>query len=284
MKYIFRKIWHNETNKLSSFFKKNIKSEYDDQNIIFNEIDTLIRSFQDDVPSVSIVTPSVGSPFLEKNIESVLAQSYRNFEHIIVIDGNQYKDQINAIISSFPDRRIKLIELPHNTGRKGLNGHRVYVAIPFLLNSQYILFLDEDNWLETDHVFSVVEAMQAGSLEWVYSFRNIYTESGQFVCKDLCESIGEYTPYSNMNPLVDTSCYAFRRSAIVKFSRYWYHHKDTDRYFFYHLKQVSPRFMSTGKYTVNYRLTDARPPHPEFFLSGNRYMMQKYGGKLPWLT
>lgn len=164
-----------------------------------------------------------------------------------------------------------------------MNGHRIYAAMPFLVNSQYILFLDEDNWYREDHVESLVECIEKNNLSWAYSMRNIFTEKGEFVAPDDCESVGSYPPFSGHAPLVDTNCYCFKRAELIRSASYWYHPRKADRYFFYHLKRNSPDFMPTGKYTVNYRLKENKPLFPSFFLEGNSIMLRKYKGKLPWL-
>jgi len=158
----------------------------------------------------------------------------------------------------------------------------IYAALSFLVNSDYVFFLDQDNWYEPNHVSSMVELMEKQNLDWVFAMRNIYTENGEFVTQDNCESIGDHTRFSKLPPLIDTNCYGFRRSTLVKSAHHWYHPLKADRYFFHHLKKEAPRFKSTGQYTVNYRLTENRAPFPAFFEVGNRFMEKKYGGILPW--
>lgn len=75
-------------------------------------------------PSVSIILPVYNAErFLKKTIESVLSQSYKDFELIIINDGSV--DHSQQIIDSFDDRRI-VKHLQANSGlaatlNKGLN-------------------------------------------------------------------------------------------------------------------------------------------------------------------
>lgn len=72
---------------------------------------------------ISIITVTKNSEkYLKENIKSVLAQSYKNFEHII-IDGNS-KDKTIKIIKSFK-KNVKLIK---NVNDKGLY-HAMNVGI-----------------------------------------------------------------------------------------------------------------------------------------------------------
>jgi glycosyltransferase involved in cell wall biosynthesis len=64
-------------------------------------------------PLVSVLMPVYnGETYLSEAIESILNQSYRNFEFIIVNDGST--DRSEEIIKSYSDARIKYITNPHN--------------------------------------------------------------------------------------------------------------------------------------------------------------------------
>ena len=57
---------------------------------------------------VSVVMPTYnGSKFIKRAVESILAQTYTNFEFIIVDDGST--DNTAQIIHSYNDKRIKYI-------------------------------------------------------------------------------------------------------------------------------------------------------------------------------
>ncbi|MDZ7859198.1 MAG: glycosyltransferase [Candidatus Krumholzibacteriota bacterium] len=66
-------------------------------------------------PKVSIImSVKENEPFLEDSIKSILAQTYRNFEFIIVNDGGG--PAVDSVVNSTCDRRISLI----SRSRKGL--------------------------------------------------------------------------------------------------------------------------------------------------------------------
>lgn len=68
------------------------------------------------LPLVSVVMSVYnGAAYLREAIDSILAQTHSHFEFIIINDGSQ--DESLAIIRSFSDQRIKLI---NNDGNKGL--------------------------------------------------------------------------------------------------------------------------------------------------------------------
>ena len=68
-----------------------------------------------DNPLVSIILPVYnGEKTLQSTLESILAQTFSNFELIVGIDGT--KDRSKSIVESFKDLRIRLIEHSENLG------------------------------------------------------------------------------------------------------------------------------------------------------------------------
>ncbi len=95
-------------------------------------------------PIVSVVIPTYNNGiYLKKAISSVLNQSYKKFE-IIVID-NHSKDKTDRIISKFKDDRIQYHKIYNNgviakSRNKGIS----------LAKGEWIAFLDSDDWWSVD--------------------------------------------------------------------------------------------------------------------------------------
>ncbi len=93
---------------------------------------------------VSIITPSYGSAsFISDTIESVLNQTYKNWEMLIVDDLSP--DNSNKTIEEYTkkDGRIKLIKLEKNSGPAVARNKAIKEA-----QGRYIAFLDADDlWL-----------------------------------------------------------------------------------------------------------------------------------------
>ena len=89
---------------------------------------------------IQVITPTIGTKYLQQAIDSVYNQTIP-VEHLIVADGG-----FEAELKLY--NNCNMVFLPENTGRNGWNGHRVYATMPLLSNADYILFLDEDNWFE----------------------------------------------------------------------------------------------------------------------------------------
>ena len=138
-------------------------------------------------PLISIITPTTGSEQLRQACQSVWNQTYDNIEHIVVVDGPQYKANTYHIIGG---TKSTMMCLPHNTGANNYNGHRIYGAFSFLAEGDYICFLDEDNWIEPNHIESLVNSIEDGSFSC--SLRKIVDQEGNYVCNDDCESLGNW--------------------------------------------------------------------------------------------
>ena len=91
------------------------------------------------MPVISVILPVFNSEeFIRKAIESVLAQTFEDFELIIVNDGST--DSSKDIIDSFEDDRIRLIS-QSNQGPGAARNNALRIA-----EGEYIMYLDSDDW------------------------------------------------------------------------------------------------------------------------------------------
>ena len=221
---------------------------------------------------IMVITPTTGKDTLAKAIDSVENQTIKT-EHLVVADGNDAA--LNPHFFSVAKRMI----LPENVGGNGWYGHRVYAAMPLMVNADYILFLDEDNWFEPNHVETMINKIKSKDLMWSYSLRRICNERGQYVLDDDCESLGRYpTFYDHTVNFVDTNCYCFRREYLVTVAHSFYGQWGADRQFYNFTSKHLPSFGCTGEATVNYRAPERLLG---MFKEGNEAMKKAYGD-LPW--
>lgn len=256
-------------------------------NNVYEDVNRIVEASNAGSQKAIVITPSIGSPHLSKAIDSVLKQDYKDILHLIVVDGSMFESAVNDIINRFSTEMCKSTTIPFNTGANGMNGHRIYASFPLLMNSDYVFFLDEDNWWDADHVSTLINLLEDRNIDWAYSMRKIFTYKGEYIGEDNCESIGPYLPYSstvkNWPSYIDTNCYAFKRNTIVQTAHYWYHPLRADRYFFHHLSERFPRYLSSKKYSANYRLKKDGPVSEGYIKEGNDFMIKKYGSSLPWI-
>ena len=221
---------------------------------------------------IMVITPTTGKDTLKDAVNSVIDQTIE-VEHLLVADGKDATK--NPHFNSTKHR----IVLPENVGGNGWYGHRVYAAMPLMVNADYILFLDEDNWFEPNHVETMINKIKSKDLMWAYSLRRIVDERAQYVCDDDCESLGRYpTFYDHLLNFVDTNCYCFRREYLVSIAHAFYGQWGADRGFYKAASTNLPAFGCTGEATVNYRAPERLLG---MFREGNEIMKKAYVN-LPW--
>ena len=227
---------------------------------------------------IMVITPTTGKDTVMKAIESVAQQTIPT-EHLIVEDG---KDVATKGLWRFELglSNAEIITLPENVGANDWYGHRVYAAMPLMVNADYILFLDEDNWFEPNHVETMINKIKSKDLMWAYSLRRIINERDEYVFDDDCEALGRYpTFYDHNDHLVDTNCYCFKREYLVDVAHNFYGQWGADRKFYKAASARLPAFGCTGEATVNYRAPERLL---EMFEEGNKLMKQAYQPILPW--
>lgn len=227
--------------------------------------------------SVVIITPTIGSPHLMQCVDSVKNQTYPNIRHQIVIDGHEYCNKVS-------NHGNNSVVLSRNVGANNWYGHRVYAAFTYLVNEDYVIYLDEDNWLEPNHVESLINTITKNNIHWAYAFRNIVSKDGEFICKDNCESLGWWPSVSGYNH-IDTSSFCVKLDVAIACAGSWFNKWGADRQFYNALQKHTNKYAPSKEYSLNYRL-DGNPgsPKKEFFINGNIAMRNFYSAydKLPW--
>ena len=90
-------------------------------------------------PKITVLMPVYNCElFIKEAIESILNQTYSDFEFLIIDDAST--DQTISIIKKFSDPRIQLIEKPLNTGYTNSLNHGLEIA-----RGEYIARMDGDD-------------------------------------------------------------------------------------------------------------------------------------------
>lgn len=107
---------------------------------------------------VSVIMPAYNvEQYVEKSIRSVMNQSFRDLELIVVndasVDGTWAK--ICELADEYGDR-IRAINLEKNIRQGGARNRAIREA-----RGEYIIFVDSDDWVEPDMVESLVSAIES---------------------------------------------------------------------------------------------------------------------------
>jgi glycosyltransferase involved in cell wall biosynthesis len=107
-------------------------------------------------PFVSVIIPTFNrATQLQRAIESVLAQSFTDFEVLIVDDGS--KDNTEQMVKQFTDNRIRYF-YKHNEERSIARNYGIKMA-----TGNYVVFLDSDDLYLKEHLqtgFKLIHASQ----------------------------------------------------------------------------------------------------------------------------
>lgn len=133
---------------------------------------------------VSIITPTYNSAaFISKTIESILAQTYKNWELIITDDCSS--DDTVSIVREYliKDKRIKLFQLPLNSGGGVARNNSIKEA-----RGRYIAFCDSDDRWTPNKLSAQISFMKKKDCAFSYTSCVNCDEEGNEVGIDLCYS------------------------------------------------------------------------------------------------
>ena len=155
------------------------------------QISVLSNEEQPVLPMVSIIVPVYNvEKYIQECIDSILAQTFVNFECILVIDCSP--DNCLSICNEYAkrDKRIKVINNESNIGASLSRKAGLDASI-----GNYILFVDSDDWIE----LSTIEKM----------YQKAINENCDIVHSRMIKNIGR-------KELKDTSVIIYDKNSIYK--------------------------------------------------------------------
>lgn len=144
---------------------------------------------------VSVIVPTYNrADLISKTIESILNQTYKNFELIIVDDGST--DNTEEVIRKFKDSRIKYTKTDHSGG---IPARPRNIGIK-KAKGEYIAFLDSDDMWLPEKLEKQIKVFQASNeIAMLYTrFRTIegeiisnriFPENGMYKSENIFKSI-----------------------------------------------------------------------------------------------
>nr|WP_177297018.1 glycosyltransferase family 2 protein [uncultured Blautia sp.] len=131
-----------------------------------------------DIPDVSVIIPTYNvEKYIEQCLQSLLAQTYKNFEVICVDDGStdETVPAIKRLLAS--DSRIQLIQMPH-CGKAGLMRNKGIEKA----SGEYLLFLDGDDFFEAQLIEHTLQRIREDKADiCLFDARLYYEESKSFI-------------------------------------------------------------------------------------------------------
>lgn len=139
---------------------------------------------------VSVVIPAYrATQWIGATLDSVLAQTFRDFEVIVVNDGSPDTEELEAVLKPYRDRVVYVRQ--ENQGLAGARNAGIRAA-----RGEYVAPLDADDLWEPEHLEAQVAMLLADpSIDVVYADASIFgnpRDEGHTVM-ELCPSEGEVT-------------------------------------------------------------------------------------------
>ena len=119
-------------------------------------------------PLISIIVPVYNvEPYINKCVDSILSQTYKNLEVILVDDGSP--DNCPKICDNYAsiDNRIKVIH-QKNAGLSVARNNALDIC-----TGEYVAFVDSDDWIENNLIEIAIGKMQEYSVDIVSFSANI---------------------------------------------------------------------------------------------------------------
>lgn len=149
-------------------------------------------------PLISIIVPVYrAEKYLAKCVESLLSQTYKNIEIILVDDGSP--DKSGEICDQFreKDRRVKVIH-QDNGGQSKARNMALSVA-----KGEYIGFVDSDDWIDSDMYSVLFDNLQLSQSDIsCCQFRRV-DEDGNTADTVLEKKVNSYDNLSAMKVLIE---------------------------------------------------------------------------------
>jgi len=101
------------------------------------------------LPLVSVIVRSIGRPTLARALASLQAQTYANWELVLVNASGPPLE-----VGAWPAERLRYVERGAALGRSAAANLGLEAA-----RGEYLVFLDDDDWLYPDHIHKLVRAL-----------------------------------------------------------------------------------------------------------------------------
>jgi glycosyltransferase involved in cell wall biosynthesis len=161
-----------------------------------------------DAPTVSIVIPAYKiAPFVKETLESVFAQTFQNFEVILVNDGSTDTTDLETVLQPFFDRIIYAKQ--DNAGASKARNTAICLA-----RSELLAFLDGDDIWFPEFLASQLESLEKNNFDMIYCDAELFGEplfSGTNYMKT-SPSEGKVTTES----LISADCSVITSGTILK--------------------------------------------------------------------
>lgn len=144
---------------------------------------------------VTIILPVYNSEkYIGKCLDSILAQTYTNYEIIVVNDGSKDKSQeiIDIYKRKYPNKIISVEQ--ENKGVSVTRNESIYRA-----TGKYVMFIDNDDFIEKNYIETYISIAEQGNYDAVIGGYRRPNEKGKII-KTLQLKESEWAKFMIMTP------------------------------------------------------------------------------------
>jgi len=248
-----------------------------------------LQALPESLPLISVITRTQNRPeFLREAIRSVAGQTYQNIELIVVNDGGTncaelVREEATGNIQQYRYQHIDVQAGRSKAANMGLD----------LCTGDFIIFLDDDDWLAAEHLRKLMTAMlQHPEIKVVYTgvqcvdaYRNIlpiYFEN-KFDATRLLS--GNYIPIHSAlfaSALLDIGCRVDESLSVYEDWDFWIQASMLTSFLF--IDGVSAFYRSTGQSDVGLNSTDISQKEHAGLVVLKKWLPQLSGKQLTALS
>lgn len=179
---------------------------------------------------VAVVLPTIGRPEIINSIKSVYAQSNTLRIQLLVGLDRPIENAYNFELLTNPPKHVTTCffypgystNFRHGGVHPTSDGGALRCTLTHLANSQYITYLDDDNWWAETHLLEMLSAIQGR--DWAFSLRwFVHNTTKQKICIDTWESVGPGKGVFNRDEggFVDPNCLIINKLTCWRGIIFW---------------------------------------------------------------
>lgn len=225
-------------------------------------------------PFFSVVIPTFNrAKVLPRAINSVLSQSFKDFELIIVDDGST--DSTKELVETLYEGRLKCIQQA-NAGVSAARNFGVQFA-----NGKYIIFLDSDDVLMLDALKMFADQVVFYNPDLVFASAKIkFDYGGEFIKQFNSSRIGNYSDNEGMQL---PGAFCLRSSKFKEVGGYdpkISYGENTELFWRIFMSKVLVRVISEVTVTMTRQTINRISIAPNKIISSNTYVLNKHSSYL----
>ncbi len=122
---------------------------------------------------INIIVPIYNSKkYIERCVDSILNQTYQNFELILINDGST-DNSLNVINKYKNNSKIKIIDKKNEGVAKTRN-----LGID-MSKGKYIMFIDNDDYIDSDYIYNYYNAIENNDMDVVFGSYKCVSQNGK---------------------------------------------------------------------------------------------------------